>query len=75
MTKLEQIVFCADYIEPGRDKQPNLVYLRGISMKDLDLLTFKIMSDTLNYLKSKNQVIDNYTRQGFEFYRKKVGED
>ena len=75
MTKLEQIVFCADYIEPGRDKQPNLAYLRGISMKNLDLLTFKIMSDTLNYLKSKNQVIDNYTRQGFEFYKKKVGED
>lgn len=74
MTKLEQIVFCADYIEPGRDKQPNLAYLRGISMKNLDLLTFKIMSDTLNYLKSKNQVIDNYTRQGFEFYKKKVGE-
>lgn len=70
MTKLEQIVFCADYIEPGRDKQPNLAYLRGISMKNLDLLTFKIMSDTLNYLKSKNQVIDNIQDRVLNFTKK-----
>lgn len=75
MTKLEQIVFCADYIEPGRTVQPNLSYLRKISHKDLDLLTYHIIHDTLNYLKSKGQMIDYYTEEAYQFYKEKVGEE
>ena len=74
MTKLEQIIFCADYIEPGRNVQPNLSYLREISHKDLDLLTFNILKDTLEYLKTKEQIIDNHTVEAYEFYKKKIGE-
>ena len=74
MTKLEQIIFCADYIEPGRTVQPNLSFLRKISMKDLDLLTFHILNDTLDYLQHKNQIIDSFTEEAFEFYKEKVGE-
>lgn len=74
MTKLEQIVFCADYIEPGRSVQPNLSYLRQIAMKDLDLLTYHILKDTLNYLQNKNQLIDSFTKEAYEFYKEKIGE-
>ena len=74
MKKLEQIIFCADYIEPGRTVQPNLSFLRKISMKDLDLLTFHILNDTLDYLQHKNQIIDSFTEEAFEFYKEKVGE-
>lgn len=74
MSKLEQIIFCADYIEPGRNVQPNLSYLREISHKDLDLLTFNILKDTLEYLKTKDQIIDNHTVEAYEFYKKKIGE-
>ena len=38
MSDLEKIIFAADYIEPGRDKQPRLDYLRDLATKDLDLL-------------------------------------
>ena len=55
---LEKIIFCADYIEPGRIVQPNLEYLRSISLQNLDLLTYSILKDTLDYLKSKNQIIE-----------------
>ena len=41
MTDLEKIVFCADYIEPGRTKQPHLEELRSIALSDLDMLTFR----------------------------------
>lgn len=75
MTTLEQIVFCADYIEPGRDKQPNLSYLREISHRDLNLLTYHILKDTLNYLRSRKQIIDINTEKAYEFYKKKVGEE
>ena len=74
MTRLEQIVFCADYIEPGRTKQPNLEELRGIAYKDLDLLTFKILADTLDYLESKGNPIDNNTKIAYEYYKKLVEE-
>lgn len=75
MTKLEQIIFCADYIEPGRNVQPNLSYLRSISLQDLDLLTYHIAKDTLNYLTSRGQMIDSYTKEVYKFYKEKVGEE
>lgn len=74
MTKLEQIVFCADYIEPGRTVQPNLSFLRKIAMRDLNLLTFHILEDTLDYLQHKNQIIDSFTKEALKFYKEKVGE-
>ena len=74
MTKLEQIIFCADYIEPNRTVQPNLSYLREISLENLDLLTYHIAKDTLNYLTSKGHIIDNYTEEAYKFYKEKVGE-
>ncbi len=54
MTDLEKIVFCADYIEPGRTKQPHLEELRSIALSDLDMLTFRILEDTVEYLKAKS---------------------
>ena len=74
MTVLEQIIFCADYIEPNRTKQPHLSYLRNIAMKDLDLLTYSILKDTLEYLKSKKCIIDDYTQQAYKYYKNKLGE-
>lgn len=75
MTDLEKIVFSADYIEPGRYKQPNLDFLRGLSHKDLDLLTFNILKDTVEYLrKNKSDSIDDKTIIAYEFYKKLMEE-
>ena len=54
--------------------QPNLSFLRQIAMKDLDLLTYHILKGTLNYLQNKNQLIDSFTKEAYEFYKEKIGE-
>lgn len=70
MTDLEKIIFSADYIEPGRNKQPNLEYLRKIAKTDLDLLVYSILKDTLAYLESsKNKSIDENTINAYKFYK------
>lgn len=75
MSKLEQIIFCADYIEPNRSIQPNLSELRELAKKDLDFLTFRILEDTLDYLSQKDaSTIDNYTKEAYKYYKKKVEE-
>ena len=75
MTDLEKIIFSADYIEPGRNNQPNLEYLRKIAKTDLDLLVYSILKDTLAYLESsKNKSIDENTINAYKFYKKIIEE-
>ena len=42
MTLLEKIVYIADYIEPKRDKAPNLAIVRKLAFQDLDECMYKI---------------------------------
>lgn len=49
MNLLEKIVYVADYIEPRRDKAPNLKEIRKLAFMDLDLALLKILEDTLGY--------------------------
>lgn len=75
MSLLEKIIFCADYIEPGRTKQPNLEYLRELANKDLDLLVYNILKDTVEYLNSRDDdVIEEHTLEAYEFYKKLIEE-
>ena len=75
MTVLEQIIFSADYIEPGRDKQPNLDELRQIAQSDLDLLVFRILKDTIEYLTAKQlKTIDKHTMDAYEYYKQLIEE-
>lgn len=66
MTLLEKIIFVADYIEPGRKKQPRLDELRRIAFADIDLCVYMISEDTLSYLYPK--VIDEMTVRTRDFY-------
>lgn len=68
MTMLEKIVFVADYIEPNRKKQPNLDEVRALCFQDLDKGVKKILSDTLDYLHSKKDPIDEMTQQTYDYY-------
>lgn len=75
MSALDKIIFSADYIEPNRTKQPNLDYLRSISLKDLDLLVYSILKDTMDYLqKSGNKCIDENTKKAYLYYKKIIEE-
>lgn len=72
MTTLEKIVFSADYIEPNRYKQKNLAYLRSIANKDLDMLVYCILKDTVEYLSNNRDDIEENTLKAFNYYKKLI---
>ncbi len=69
MTTLEKIVYIADYIEPMRDKAPNLPEIRELAFKDLDECMYKILKDTLDYLEENPKEIDETTRIAYDYYK------
>ena len=68
MTLLEKIIYIADYIEPGRDKAPNLPTVRRLAFQDLDETMYVILKDTLEYLEHGSGTIDATTRQACRYY-------
>ena len=69
MTLLEKIIYIADYIEPGRDKAPNLPTVRRLAFQDLDETMYVILKDTLEYLEHVSGTIDATTRQACRYYQ------
>ena len=70
MNTLDKIIYIADYIEPGRDKAPNLDKVRLLAYQNLNLCIAQILSDTLDYLNEKGGNIDPTTAEAYEFYKK-----
>ena len=68
MSVLEKIVYIADYIEPRRDKAPNLPQVRALAFRDLDECMYMILRDTLSYLGSNPKDIDSTTQEAFSYY-------
>lgn len=68
MSKLEKIIYIADYIEPGRDKAPNLPWIRKVAFMDLDEGMYYILKDTLSYLETGAKPIDAETEEAFLYY-------
>lgn len=65
MGKLGQILFIADYIEPGR--KHITTYLRGSIMQlDLNEMTLKVLNDQTAYLRDKGCRITESSMQLFE---------
>ena len=69
MTLLEKIIFIADYIEPGRDKAPNLKEIRQMAFIDIDEAMYIILKDTLDYLDKGEGEKDELTKDTFLFYK------
>lgn len=76
MMDFEKIIFIADYIEPGRKPLPRIEEIRRASFQNLDEAMYLILDNTLSYLKegmSKyKEVIDSYSIDAYEYYKKKV---
>ncbi len=70
MSLLEKIIFTADYIEPGRKPLPGLPAIRQMAFCDLDEAVYMILRDTLDYLEHSDRVIDDTSRQSFDYYQK-----
>ena len=70
MTLLEKILYVADFIEPRRNKAPNLPKLRQLAFQDLDETVYQILEGTLGYLSAKGGFVHPTTRQAYEYYKK-----
>ena len=70
MSLLDKIVFIADYIEPMRNKAPNLEKVRKLAFADLDECMYVILKDTLEYLNDNPKDIDNTTKFAYDYYKK-----
>ena len=70
MSKLEKILYIADYIEPGRKHAANLAQIRKMAYQDLDKTLFKILEDTLSYLMTTGGEIDSMTQETYNYYKK-----
>lgn len=68
MNLLDKIIFVADYIEPGRNKQPRLDILRTTAYNDLDKCVYMILEDTVEYLNSNPDMVDPTTIDTYNYY-------
>lgn len=71
MSLLEKIIFIADYMEPNRNKAPNLMQIRKMAYEDLDQALVMILQDTLDYLEQTGNEIDPGTKETLVFYLNK----
>ena len=68
MSLLDKIIFVADYIEPNRKMVKDLSEIRKEAFEDLDKCVIHILKNTLDYLNSKNAIIDETTEQTYFYY-------
>ena len=68
MTTLEKILYVADYMEPRRNKAPDLARIRLLAFQDLDETVYQILKGTLEYLEAKGGNVHPTTRQAYEYY-------
>ena len=69
MSRLEKIVYVADYIEPSRKQAPHLSDIRKLAFRDLDEALFRILKDTLEYLQGIGNTVDQMTQETYDFYQ------
>ncbi|MCI7813041.1 MAG: bis(5'-nucleosyl)-tetraphosphatase (symmetrical) YqeK [Robinsoniella sp.] len=69
MSRLEKIVYIADYIEPLRNKAQNLPLIRERAFCDLDETMYLILRDTLEYLGTSADVLDPMTKMAYDYYK------
>lgn len=70
MTRLEEIVYIADYIEPYRNHADNLERIRKLAFTNITQAVYEVSRDTLAYLQKKGGCIDPATIQTYEYYHK-----
>lgn len=72
MSLLDKIIFIADYIEPGRIEADNLSIVRKLAFIDIDECLYRILKDSLAYLKKKKDIIDPKTEETYQYYKKRL---
>lgn len=70
MSLLDKILYIADFIEPGRDKAPNLPYVRKLAFEDINACVAQVLDDCLRYNQQRGITIDTTSQDAYEYYRK-----
>ena len=68
MSRLEKIIYIADYMEPSRKQAEDLPDVRRLAFQDLDLTLVRILKDTLFYLQEKGNETDPMTQKTYDYY-------
>ncbi|MCR5254388.1 MAG: bis(5'-nucleosyl)-tetraphosphatase (symmetrical) YqeK [Acetatifactor sp.] len=68
MSKLEKIIYIADYIEPGRKPLPDLDAIRNEAFSDLDGCLIHLLRSSLDYLHESGRPIDDMTEKTYKYY-------
>jgi len=71
MSKLEQIVYLADYFEPERTQptNPSLDEIRRVAFRNLDEATFLVSENSIRYFEAAGKDTDPMTYQVYEYYK------
>lgn len=71
MSKLEQIVYLADYFEPERIQPttPPLDEIRKIAFRNLEEATFLVSQNCIRYFESTGKPVDPMTYKVYEYYK------
>lgn len=72
MSLLDMIIYLADYIEPNRDKAPDLKKIRKLCFENIEEALYEVLEGTLGYLSKRPEMIDPMTRNSYEFYQEKL---
>lgn len=73
MSLLEKIIYIADYMEPGRAALPNMAEVRRLAFQNIDECLYRILEDSLVYLRSRELPIDSMTEKTYLYYKKELG--
>ena len=73
MTRLEQIVYLADYLEPERKQKttPCLDEIRQIAFQNLDEATYLVAQNCIRYFETNGKETDPMTYRVLEYYKTK----
>ena len=71
MTKLEKIVYLADYIEVRRGSREELNTIRKIAFQDLDLAVKLCLEASIAYVKEKGQHCCSLSLEALAYYQGK----
>ncbi len=69
MSILEKIIFIADYIEPNRKPLKDIDIIRKEAFTDMNQCIEHILSNTISYLERNDMVIDNISKETYEYYK------
>ena len=72
MSMLDIIIYMADYIEPNRDKAPNLKQIRKLCFENIEEALYQVLEGNLEYLSDRPDMIDPMTKISYDFYKWKL---